>query len=203
MVGVTAEPIEFRSTTSRVLAVVIMGGAGLAGVALALTEGAAGVVPTLPVLALIAGFGWAAYARPAVIVHEHGITVVGVVATVDVPWSSIRMIDTRWALTLRTDSGDVTAWAAPAPGRHSLYRVTRAENQHLAPDAYLAGTIRPGDSLSSDSGQAAEIARRGWDHWRQLAGDAEVSVEPVTRRWHVVTIAVGAALVALSAVALA
>lgn len=202
MVGVGAEPIVFRSTTSRVLAVVIMGGAAVALLAVTLTDGPAGATQTLPLLAVIGGFGWAAYWRPAVIVGAHGVTVLGVVATTEVPWSSIRMIDTRWALTLRTDHGDITAWAAPAPGRHGLYRVTRGENQNLSPDAYLAGTIRPGDALSSDSGQAAEITRRAWEQWRDAHADSPVDTEPVHRRWHVITITVGAVLTLLAVVAL-
>lgn len=202
MVIVTGQPIVFRSTSSRVLAGIISGGALVASVAVAITDGPAGAVSVLPVLALIGGFGWAAYWRPAVVVDDTGVTVVGVIATTQVPWSSIRTIDTRWALTLKTTTGVVTAWAAPAPSRHGLYRVTKGENQNLAADTYLAGTIRPGDALSSDSGQAAEIVRRAWERWRDTPGDSPAADEPVRRRWHLATLAVGAALTALAVIAL-
>lgn len=202
MVTVTGQPIVFRSTSSRVLAGIISGGALLAAVAVAVTDGLVSAVSVLPVLALIGGFGWAAYWRPAVVVDDAGVTVVGVIATTEVPWASIRTIDTRWALTLKTTTGVVTAWAAPAPSRHGLYRVTKGENQNLAADTYLAGTIRPGDALSSDSGQAAEIVRRAWDRWRENQGESPADGEPVRRRWHRATLVVAAALAVLTALVL-
>lgn len=202
MVTVTGQPIVFRSTSSRVLAGIISGGALLAAVAVAVTDGLVSAVSVLPVLALIGGFGWAAYWRPAVVVDDAGVTVVGVIATTEVPWASIRTIDTRWALTLKTTTGVVTAWAAPAPSRHGLYRVTKGENQNLAADTYLAGTIRPGDALSSDSGQAAEIVRRAWDRWRENQGESPADGEPVRRRWHRATLVVAAALAVLTVLVL-
>lgn len=202
MVDVTGQPIVFRSTSSRVLAGIITGGALVALVAVVITDGVTGAVSVLPLLALIGGFGWAAYWRPAVTVSDAGVTVIGVIATTDVPWSSIRTVDTRWALTMRTTGGVVTAWAAPAPGRHGLYRVTRGENQNLSADAYLAGTIRPGDAMTSDSGQAAEIVRRAWEKWRDAHGESRDAAEPIRRRWHIATIAVTVVLVALAAIAL-
>lgn len=202
MVDVTGQPIVFRSTSSRVLAAIIVGGALVALVAVVITDGIAGAVSVLPLLALIGGFGWAAYWRPAVTVDDSGVTVIGVIVTTEVPWSSIRTVDTRWALSMRTTGGIVTAWAAPAPGRHGLYRVTRGENQNLSADAYLAGTIRPGDAMTSDSGQAAEIVRRSWERWRDTHAELPDGAEPVRRRWHMATIAVTVVLVALAALAL-
>lgn len=202
MVVVTGKPIVFRSTSSRLLAGIMSGGALVALVAVVMTDGVTGALTVLPVLALIGGFGWAAYWRPAVVVDDSGVTVIGVIATTDVPWASIRTIDTRWALTLQTTSGVVTAWAAPAPSRHGLYRVTKGENQNLAADTYLAGTIRPGDALSSDSGQAAEIVRRAWDRWRDAQGELPAAGQPVHRRWHVATLGISAALTVWAVLAL-
>lgn len=201
---VTQQSIVYRSTTSRVLAVVIFVGAAAGMLAAVLAEGAPGALTLAPLLALIAGFGWAAYWRPAVVVHEHGVDLVQVLSTVSVPWESIHAVDTRWALTLQTERGNYAAWAAPAPSRYSLYRVTKDENKALADGAYLDGTIRLGDALSSDSGQAAEIVRRTWQAWRdEVEAETRARREVTTsRRWHVATISAGLALLVLAALPL-
>jgi len=201
---VSQQRIVYRSTTSRVLAVVIFVGAAAGMLAAVLAEGLPGALTLAPLLALIAGFGWAAYWRPAVVVHEHGVDLVQVLSTLQVPWESIQSVDTRWALTLQTPRGNHAAWAAPAPSRYGLYRVSKDENRTLAEGAYLDGTIRLGDALSSDSGQAAEIVRRTWQAWRDDVDAGERARRDATERrhWHTATIAVGAVLAVLAALPL-
>ena len=201
---VSQQRIVYRSTTSRVIAVIIFAGAAAGMLAAVLAEGLPSALTLAPLLALIAGFGWAAYWRPAIVVHEHGVDLVQVLSTVEVPWESIHAVDTRWALTLHTERGKHAAWAAPAPSRYSLYRVTKDENRALADGAYLDGTIRLGDALSSDSGQAAEIVRRTWQAWRDEVESGDRARRDATERrhWHGATIAVGAGLLVLTALPL-
>jgi hypothetical protein len=40
---------------------------------------------------------------------------------------------------------------------------SRDQGQHLPETTYLAGTVRPGDLVNSDSGGAAALVRRHWE----------------------------------------
>lgn len=128
------------------------------------------LVRGLPLAALL-GFGvWAIFWRPALIVHDKGLHIRNVVTTVDVDWGAIQQVDTKWGLTIYTDRGRVSVWAAPAPGRHTAFRASRREGQHLPESTYLAGTVRPGDLASSESGAAAAFIRREWERRRGASG---------------------------------
>lgn len=188
----------FRSTFSPVIAVATIGGAAGAAILIGVTEGLARALAAMPALALVAFGGWAAYARPAVIVDAAGVTLVGVVRTVRIPWSRVAVVDTRWALAVHTDDARYTAWAAPAPGRHSAFTVTRNENRHLSREAYMSGTIRVGDAITSDSGQAAEIVRTAWAAYRATGDSEGRNREQVHVRWHGLTIATATVLLAVA-----
>ena len=188
----------FRSTFSPVIAVMTIGGAVVAATIIGVTEGLSGALAAAPVLGLVAFGGWAAYARPAVIVDTEAVTLIGVARTVRIPWSRVAAVDTRWALAVHTDEARYTAWAAPAPGRHSVFTVTRSENRHLSREAYLSGTIRVGDAITSDSGQAAEIVRTAWAAHRAAGESDSGHREQVEVRWHGFTLAVATILVAVA-----
>lgn len=87
--------------------------AGLAGLVVA------GGVPALtgaaPLL-LIAYLGWLLFWRPAVVVHDTGVTIENPFRAITVPWAALVQVDTRYALTLVTPGRSYGAWAAPAPG---------------------------------------------------------------------------------------
>lgn len=154
-------------------------------------------------LLLLAALTWALYWLPVVDVLEHEVLVRNPLATWHVPWPAIERIDTKWALTLYTPRHKIEAWAAPSSGRFTVFTVG-PEDTRVTETARLAGSIRPGDTLSSESGAAANQIRR---HWEQLRDDglldASADHSRVRRDWNVRTIAVLSVLVALGLVGLA
>jgi hypothetical protein len=153
-------------------------------------EGAASVIPLVLLLIFSA---WAAFVRPAVKVDQEGVELVNVLRTHKISWGAIERIDTRWALALFTKQGRYSAWAAPAPGRHAGLLANREQGEHLPESTYLAGTIRPGDLINTDSGAAAALIRRMWDEKKHLALPATVKT-----KWHWKTIIVFLFLIALA-----
>jgi hypothetical protein len=160
----------------------------------------------LDVLLLLAPLGlvsfatWATFWRPAVHVDDAGVSVRNVFRTIDVAWPEIVRIDTKYALRFDTVHGPVTAWAAPAPGRHSIYSATKQDGGNLPESTYINGTVRPGDLITSDSGQAAFVIRTRWEALRD-AGHLDAQASEFTRlrtTWHVRTLVSLAALIATS-----
>lgn len=196
-------PASFRPAFGRVLTIV------MALIALGALSGfvvagdVAGLVRSGWWLLLLAGVTWALYWMPVVEVLEHEVLVRNPLATWHVPWPAIERIDTKWALTLYTPRGKIEAWAAPSSGRFTVFTVG-PEDTRVTETARLARSIRPGDTLSSESGAAANQIRR---HWEQLRDDGLLDVPAelasVRRDWNVRTIAVLSVLVALSLLGLA
>jgi hypothetical protein len=197
------QPASFRPTFGRVLTIV------MALIALGALIGlvVAGDLGTLLRsgwwLLLLAALTWALYWMPVVEVLEHEVLVRNPLVTWHVSWPAIERIDTKWALTLYTSRRKIEAWAAPSSGRFTVFTLG-PEDTRVSETARLAGSIRPGDTLSSESGAAANQIRR---HWEQLRDDGllDVSAEHriVRRDWNVRTIAVLSVLLALGLVGLA
>ncbi len=156
-------------------------------------------------LALFAFAAWAMFWRPELAVEPHGVRVVNVFSTVDIPWPAIERIDTRFALTLYTATGRVGVWTAPAPGLRGALGVRRDDLRHLSESTYGAErTVRPGDSLGTASGQLSYLIRTRWEDLRD-SGMLDRGVEPgsVRTTWHVATIGVMGVLVVACALSLA
>jgi hypothetical protein len=181
----------FRPLFGRILSVVI-GVLGLASIAVTVVEGdLALTLRTASVVGLVVLLTFAAFWFPGVAVREDAIEVRNVFTTSVVPWAAIRRIDTKWSLALTTDRGTVSAWASPAPGRYSTLSMTQGDVRRAAESGRAgSGSIRPGDSPTTDSGAAALVIRT---HWEQLRDDdlldpPNAGTGPV-RRVHVVTVA--------------
>ncbi|MDO7881304.1 PH domain-containing protein [Salinibacterium soli] len=144
-------------------------------------------------LLLLAALAFALFWFPRVDVAEHEVTVVNVFTTVHVPWPAIENVDTKYALTLTTADGTVTAWASPAPNRYAAQAGTM-KDARLAAEASGANP-RPGDLPSTQSGAIALVIRSHWEDLR-AQGLLDAGPEPgsVRKEYHVVTIAVVAAL---------
>ncbi|CAN5282339.1 hypothetical protein BH11ACT4_BH11ACT4_20410 [soil metagenome] len=157
-------PASFRPAFGRVLSVVVaaISVAGLAG--FVATGDWAGLVHYGWGLVLLAVAGVALFWLPRLDVAEHEVTVRNVFSTVHVPWPAIERIDTKYALTLYTPRGKVTAWASPAPNRYAG-QVAPSGDSRL-PGAGLGGSIRPGDLMNTASGAAAYVIRSHWDRLR-------------------------------------
>jgi len=192
-----------HSRFGRVLTVIVIAACAAALVVTTVQGRWLETLQVAPVFGLVSLLTWAMFWRPAVIVTASGVDVRNVIRSVEVAWPEIRRIDTKYSLTLETAHGTVSAWAAPAPGRHSVFSAVRQDGRNLPESSYLAGTVRPGDLITSDSGQAAYVIR---SHWEQLrdAGHLDGATSEFTKlrvTWHFRTIVGIVALAAISIVA--
>lgn len=157
----------FRPALGRGLSIafIVLGAVSL--VLIAVGDGIRSVLLAGPWIALTVGAVWAMYWRPEVVVDDSGVRVVNVLHTVTLPWPSIQRIDTKWALTMFTAYGKITAWAAPAPGGFASRMAGRKDFSGL-PESTFAGdrSMRPGDLPGSPSGAAALVVRRHWEALR-------------------------------------
>ena len=158
-------PTSFRPAFGRVLAVVMCVLAAVGLVGFIATGDWPGLLRYGWILLLLAAVALALYWFPSLDIAEHEVTVRNVFSTVHVPWPAIERIDTKFALTLYTLGGKVTAWASPAPNRYATQRSSAA-------DARLAASVsgtnpRPGDLPDTMSGAAALVIRSHWEDLRE------------------------------------
>ena len=127
-------------------------------------------------------FAWLLFWNPSIRITESEIVVDNIFRVTTLNWSSIRRIDTKYSLTLETESGVVRAWAAPAPSRYAGFLAKKSEAEHLPESSFIGkGLVRPGDLTSSDSGVAAYVIR---SHWEQLRDKNQLGADPVVvTRW--------------------
>ncbi|UNX55666.1 PH domain-containing protein [Georgenia sp. TF02-10] len=100
---------------------------------------------------VLAVLGWAVFWRPAVLVSPAGVRVVNVFRTIEVPWSALEEVETRWGLRLHTTGGRVRAWATPARGGMAHRRVEEVPTHlldldvagefHITGSAEVAGQV--------------------------------------------------------------
>jgi len=125
---------------------------------------------------------WLLFWNPSIRVGESQIVVDNIFKTTTLNWSSIRRIDTKYSLTLETQSAIVRAWAAPAPSRYAGFLANKTEAEHLPESSFIGnGMVRPGDLTSSDSGVAAYVIR---SHWEKLRDRNQLNENPIVQtRW--------------------
>ncbi len=195
-------PFVFRPAFGPILTVVVGVVCAVALVATVVHDGLPGLL-TLPWMLLIAGACWAVFWRPQVRVDDAGVHLVNVLRTIDLPWPSIQLVDTKWALSLVTTYGTFTAWAAPTSTRRSGQEISPGDLDALPTSTFGAGrSIRPGDSPEAPSGQAAMVIRRRWEELREAGHLDRPRLEsdrpPV--RWHWVSIGAGVLLIVVGVV---
>ncbi|GAA4629135.1 MULTISPECIES: PH domain-containing protein [Cellulomonas] len=199
-----AEVVVVRPGFGRALAVVVVV-LCTAGAVSGLVADVAATLPWLPVLAL-AGLGaWAAYWRPAVVVTPAGVELVNVTRTVEVPWTAVEAVETRYALALQTPYGTYAAWAAPAPSAVRTGRARPEDYAHLPSSTYgTGGGVRAGDLAGTDSGAAALVVRRRWEQLVEagVLDDPRLERPTPVVRWHVGTLVAAGVLLALAVVGL-
>jgi hypothetical protein len=123
--------------------------------------------------ALLIYMAWLLFWQPHIEVSEQGVIIVNLVRTHQIPWGQIVRIDTRWALEIFTKKRKYTAWSAPAPGRHTSMLASKDQGEHLPKSSYVAGTVRPGDLVNTDSGSAAARIRALWEQRKDQLVTAE------------------------------
>jgi hypothetical protein len=165
-----------------VLAIVVMVAMGLALLSIFATDGITGVIQSASVVALVCYGALMLFWFPQVEVSEEVVVIKNVLRSYRIPISAIARIDTRWALALYLPGGKrITSWSATAPGRHASIFASRDLGQHLPESTYLAGTVRPGDLVNTDSGAAAATIRRYWETQKDRGNN---TAEKVTITWH-------------------
>jgi hypothetical protein len=94
------------------------------------------------------------FLKPFVLIFDEGIKIVNPTKEITVGWDLVEEIETKYSMSILASGQTFYAWAAPAPsGRHSR----RMHNTDLLPGA--DAPRRVGDSLRSDSGVCAHIAK--------------------------------------------
>ena len=153
----------FRSGFGKVITVVVV--LLLAGVlgTIWYAEGFWAFAVTLPAVSFVCYLVALLYWFPSVEVDQGGVRINNVFRTHYLSWNAIELIDTKYALTLTGLGKKYSAWAAPAPGRHTSIFASKDQGAHLPETSYLAGTVRPGDLINTDSGAAAAYIRRLWE----------------------------------------
>ena len=170
------EGMTFVSRSGRILAAVFIlvfaGAAATTAATATVDEGIRGIV----IAAFLAATIYAAFWRPRLIIREHSVNVRNVVTSHEIEWGAIDRIDTKWGLTLFVGTQRISVWAAPAPSRYAAMFASRDQGSHLPESTYLAGTVRPGDLVSADSGGAAALIRRHWERRKLDNGRIETRV---------------------------
>jgi hypothetical protein len=160
------------------------------------TDGITGVIQSISVVALVCYGALMLFWFPQVEVSEEVVVIKNVLRSYRIPMSAIARIDTRWALALYLPGGKrITSWSATAPGRHASIFASRDLGQHLPESTYLAGTVRPGDLVNTDSGAAAATIRRYWEAQQERGSTV---TEKVSISWHKTQLLVLVALLVLS-----
>ena len=196
------QPASFRPAFGRVLTIAVSIVAALGLIGLVIGNDLESLLRYGVWFVLLVVVTVALYWTPCVDVLEHEVMVRNPLSTWHVPWPAIARIDTKWALTLYTATVRIEAWAAPSSGRFTVFTLG-PDDTKVSESARLAGSIRPGDTLSSESGAAANHIRR---HWELLRDDGllDVGIGPGTlrREWHPRTIAVLGTLASLGVLSL-
>jgi hypothetical protein len=166
MINASTDSKTLRSRFGKVLVVVC----GVIAVVFLVSLAFTGIGPLLrwgPMAILVEYVIWMLYWAPAVTIAPSGVIVRNPAREYEVTWPAIERIDTKYALMLYTAAGAITAWSAPAPGRHATMRVAAPELKGLPESTYAAqNSIRPSDIPSSESGLAALYVRRYWEQLR-------------------------------------
>ena len=190
----------FRPAFGRVLTVVVVALLLTAVGGFIYTADVNGALHFGPLLAFV-GYGtWLLYWRPAVIVDSAHLIVINVGRTWAIPFACLTAVETRYALAVTTTAGKVTAWAAPAPGRHQTLSLSLADFRSLRRGRQQE-SVRPGDAPNTESGSVAFVVRRRWQD--ALDNPSAGPAAQVTTRWHVGSLAVTAGLLVLAVVGVA
>lgn len=114
--------------------------------------------------------------RPSVEVNDRSVVLNNPLRRFEIPLGNIQRIDTKWALEITTEQGRFVSFSAVAPGRHSSFTAARDDGSYLPETSYVAGTVRPGDLVTSDSGAVAYEIRRRLESENLVSGQIRKSL---------------------------
>ncbi|MFZ9727462.1 MAG: hypothetical protein ACO3CD_00460 [Candidatus Nanopelagicaceae bacterium] len=106
---------------------------------------------------LIAASVYLGIQRPALAFTNLGLAVRNPFTTTILDWKQVSDVDTKFVLNIKSDLGIIKCWAAAGPSRsqHRAIHPSELKGFHQQ-----GGGIKAADSPRSDSGAAAQIARR-------------------------------------------
>lgn len=146
-----------RPTSSYVIAIASLVLASLAMVQAIWFDQQNGLRTGAIVLFLV-GLIWSYYVFPKVEIKADSVVVTNPLTQSEVGFGAIEDVDTRFALKLVGDGKAVSAWAAPAPGRHRHRNTATDDFRFLG--LREGESVRPGDLPSSVSGSFAYQIRK-------------------------------------------
>jgi hypothetical protein len=115
-------------------------------------------VQTGSIVLFMLGLIWAYYVFPKVDIKTDKVIVTNPLTKSEIGFGAIEDVDTRFALKLIGEGKAVSAWAAPAPGRHRHRSASVEDFRFLG--LKEGESVRPGDLPSSISGSFAYQIRK-------------------------------------------
>jgi hypothetical protein len=149
-----------RPTSSYIIAVASLVLAALAMVQAIWFDQQNGV-QTGSIVLFMLGLIWAYYVYPKVEINSDHVVITNPLTKSEIGFGAVEDVDTRFALKLIGDGKAVSAWAAPAPGRHRHRSASPEDFKFLG--LKDGESIRPGDLPSSVSGSLAYQIRKAID----------------------------------------
>lgn len=176
---------------SRIVSVLIAAICALTAVSLVQYGHADLLLRATPALVLVAFGTYTLFWAPLVRITPEKLEVINPLRTYRVAWPAVKDITARWALTVTTESGEFSAWAAPAQGPWaSVGRMRR--------DALGRPSLGAEGSDSVAGGSAPGIASLVVSQWVNYRDERSARDDDVSVRWHVITIAVLAVFAVLT-----
>ncbi|WP_022881334.1 PH domain-containing protein [Gryllotalpicola ginsengisoli] len=115
-----------------------------------------------PLVLLAAFLMWLLFWSPSVTIGLAGVEVRNLLRRHDISWPAVEGVETKYALTIETTAGKVTAWAAPAPSRFAGLRAA-GQARPVGPEfgAHGGSVVRPDAMLKDDSARIRSRDLRG------------------------------------------
>ena len=189
----------FRPTFGRAVAVIVFALMLSAVGGFIFSADVRGALHYSPLLALVCVGTWMLYWRPVVIVDSSHVIIVNIARTWAIPFSCLEAVETKYALAVVTTAGKVTAWAAPAPGRHQTLSLSLADFRAVRRGKQV-DNVRPGDAPNTESGSVAFVLRRRWQDASEAQESRGEQTQRVTTRWHTASLVTVGVLAVLTVV---
>lgn len=156
--------LTYRTTFSRVIAVLVIAVCVVAVVTTGLTDPSR-LLRTWP-YGVVAAVSWVAFWRPYARIDDDGVVMANVLRSVRLPWAAVTGIDSRWAFTIETADRKHSSWAVPARSGMA------ARSQQLR----RRGSVAEPELQGNDAAAAALEAADRLERWQERADDGPAQV---------------------------
>jgi hypothetical protein len=134
------------------------------------------------------------FLRTKITFFDEGVRIINPFDEFNLSWDQVVEVDTKWSLTFKTTSREISVWAAPIPGRHHARTIHETELRGI--DAGSTGYLHPGESPKTHSGSALHMAKRRIKNFNKLASQQN-SVMSHTWNWRAIVITSTLAILAM------